>query len=73
MGKSTYLSLTNDLFNLYLNDPTLIPRSIYRKNVGDGVRTISYGAQLVIAQANLRLTSQLQGVMKFFVDFLPIG
>ena len=43
-GKSQYLSLTNDLFNMYGNDPKLIPRSTYRKNVGDGIRTITYGA-----------------------------
>ena len=43
-GKSLYLSLTNDLFNMYGNDPKLIPRSTYRKNVGDGIRTITYGA-----------------------------
>ena len=30
-GKSLYLSLTNDLFNLYSNDSKLIPRSTYRK------------------------------------------
>ena len=29
-GKSLYLSLTNDLFNLYGNDPKLIPRATYR-------------------------------------------
>ena len=43
--KSQYLSLTNDLFNLYSNDPKLVPRSTYRKNVGDGIRTITYGAR----------------------------
>ena len=43
-GKSQYLSLTNDLFNLYENDSKLIPRSTYRKNVGEGIRTITYGA-----------------------------
>ena len=43
-GKSQYLTLTNDLFNLYENDPKLIPRSTYRKNVGEGIRTITYGA-----------------------------
>ena len=41
-GQSTNLTLTNDLFNLYSNDPKLLPRSTYRKNVGDGVRTITY-------------------------------
>ena len=43
-GKSLYLSLTNDLFNLYGNDPKLIPLSTYGKKVGDGIRTITYGA-----------------------------
>ena len=43
-GKSQYLALTNDLFNMYGNDPKLIPRSTYRKNVGEGIRTIAYGA-----------------------------
>ena len=43
-GKSQYLNITNDLFNLYGNDPKLIPRSTYRKNVGEGIRTITYGA-----------------------------
>ena len=46
-GKSQYLSLTNDLFNMYGNDPKLIPRSTYRKNVGDGIRTITYGAPIL--------------------------
>ena len=43
-GKSQYLNITNDLFNMYGNDPKLIPRSTYRKNVGEGIRTITYGA-----------------------------
>ena len=43
-GKSQYLSITNDLFNMYGNDPKLVPRSTYRKNVGEGIRTITYGA-----------------------------
>ena len=43
-GKSQYLTLTNDLFNMYGNDSKLIPRSTYRKNVGEGIRTITYGA-----------------------------
>ena len=43
-GKSQYLTLTNDLFNMYGNDPKLIPRSTYRKNVGEGIRTIACGA-----------------------------
>ena len=36
--------LTNDLFNMYGNASKLIPRSTYRKNVGEGIRTITYGA-----------------------------
>ena len=43
-GKSQYLALTNDLFNMYSNDPKLIPRSTYRKNVGEGIRTITFAA-----------------------------
>ena len=43
-GKSQYLTITNDLFHMYGNDSKLIPRSTYRKNVGEGVRTITYGA-----------------------------
>ena len=43
-GKSQNLALTNDLFNMYGNDPKLIPRSTYRKNVGEGIRNITYGA-----------------------------
>ena len=43
-GKSQYLSLTNDLFNMYGSDAKLIPRSTHRKNVGEGIRTITYGA-----------------------------
>ena len=38
------MNITNDLFNLYANDPKLIPRSTYRKNVGEGMRTITCGA-----------------------------
>ena len=41
-GKSQYLTLTNNLFKMYGNDPKLIPRS--RKNVGEGIRNITYGA-----------------------------
>ena len=43
-GKSHYLSITNDLFNLYGNDPKFIPRSTYRKSVGEGIRALTYGA-----------------------------
>ena len=51
-GKSQYLALTNDLFNLYCNDPKLIPRSTYRKNVGEGIRTITYGAHTSIVASD---------------------
>ena len=30
--------------NMYGNDAKLIPRSTYKKNVGEGTRTITYGA-----------------------------
>ena len=48
-----YLSLTNDLFNVYRSDPKLIPRSTYRKNVGDGIRTITYGAHTSLVASDL--------------------
>ena len=40
--QESYLTLTQDLLNLYLNDPQLIPRSPYRKAIGEGVRTITW-------------------------------
>ena len=43
-GRSQYLSITNDLCNMYGNDHKLIPWSTYRKNVGEGIRAITYGA-----------------------------
>ena len=71
-GKSQYLNITNDLFNLYGNDPKLIPRSTYRKNVGEGIRAITYGAQVRILlllhqndQGSLLLTLQLQWGMRY--------
>ena len=51
-GKSQYLTLTNDLFNMYGNDPKLIPRSTYRKNVGEGIRTITYGAHTSVVASD---------------------
>ena len=45
----SYLAITQDLLNIYLNDPLLIPRSTYRKAIGEGVRTITYGAHTSLA------------------------
>ena len=47
--QESYLAITQDLLNLYLNDPLLIPRSSYRKAIGEGVRTITYGAHTSLA------------------------
>ena len=47
--QESYLSITQDLLNIYLNDPLLIPRSSYRKAIGEGVRTITYGAHTSLA------------------------
>ena len=44
-----YLSVTSELLNLLLNDPHLVPRSSYRKAIGEGVRTITYGAHTSLA------------------------
>ena len=44
-----YLSITSELLNLFLNDPQLAPRSSYRKAIGEGVRTITYGAHTSLA------------------------
>ena len=52
LNASQYLTLTNDLFNMYGNDPKLIPRSTYRKNVGEGIRTITYGAHTSIVASD---------------------
>ena len=45
----SYLAITQDLLNIYLNDPLLIPRSTYRKAIGEGVCTITYGAHTSLA------------------------
>ena len=45
----SYLAITQDLLNIYLNDSVLIPRSTYRKAIGQGVRTITYGAHTSLA------------------------
>ena len=42
--QDSYLAITQELLNIYLNDQQLIPRSTYRKAIGEGVRTITYGA-----------------------------
>ena len=47
--QESYLAITQDLLNIYLNDSLLIPRSTYRKAIGDGVRTITYGAHTSLA------------------------
>ena len=48
-NQESYLAITQDLLNIYLNDPLLIPRSSYRKAIGEGVRTITYGAHTSLA------------------------
>ena len=47
--QESYLAITQDILNIYLNDPLLIPRSSYRKAIGEGVRTITYGAHTSLA------------------------
>ena len=44
-----YLSITSELLNLLFNDPHLLPRSSYRKAIGEGVRTFTYGAHTSLA------------------------
>ena len=44
-----YLSITSELLNLFLNDTHLVPRSSYRKAIGEGIRTITYGAHTSLA------------------------
>ena len=44
-----YLSIMSELLNLFLNDHHLVPRSTYRKAIGEGVRTITYGAHTSLA------------------------
>ena len=47
---------------MYGNDPKLIPRSTYRKNVGEGIRTITYGAHtsLVASERSGKLLLMLR-------------
>ena len=42
--KNTYQSIVSELIQRYSSDKKFLPRSIYRKAIGDGVRTITYGA-----------------------------
>ena len=49
IDQESYLAVTQDLLNIYFNDPVLIPRSTYRKAIGEGVRTITYGAHTSLA------------------------
>ena len=49
IDQDSYLAVTQDLLNIYFNDPMLIPRSTYRKAIGEGVRTITYGAHTSLA------------------------
>ena len=44
-----HLNITGELLNLYLNDNHLVPRSSYRKAIGEGVRTITSGAHTSLA------------------------
>ena len=47
IDQDSYLAVTQDLLNIYFSDPMLIPRSSYRKAIGEGVRT--YGAHTSLA------------------------
>ena len=49
IDQESYLAITQDILNIYLNDPLLIPRSSYRNAIGEGVRTITYGAHTSLA------------------------
>ena len=46
---SACLELTWELINSYLHDNQLVPRSTYRKAIGEGIRTITYGAHTSLA------------------------
>ena len=56
-----YLNITNELLNVYLNDHHLVPRSSYRKAIGEGVRTITYGAHtsLVAVQKSHKFVTNM--------------
>ena len=43
------MNITQRLLNIYLNDKNMVPRSAYRKAIGDGIRTITYGAHTSLA------------------------
>ena len=47
--QDSYLAITQEMLNNYLNDQQLIPRSTYRKAIEEGVRTITYGAHTSLA------------------------
>ena len=47
--QETHLGLTRELIHIYLNDAQLVPRSSYRKVIGEGVRAIAYGAHTSLA------------------------
>ena len=49
IDQDSYLAVTQDLLNIYFNDPMLIPRCTYRKAIGEGVRPITYGAHTSLA------------------------
>ena len=49
LDSEMYLTITSELLNLLLNDSHLVPRSSYRKAIGEGVRTITYGAHTSLA------------------------
>ena len=49
LDQELYLNITSELLNLFLNDPQLVPRSSYRKAIGEGIRTITYGAHTSLA------------------------
>ena len=36
IDQESYLAITQDLLNIHFNDPVLIPRSSYRKAIGEG-------------------------------------
>ena len=49
IDQESCMDLTGELLNMYLNDHHLVPRSTYRKAIGEGMRTITYGAHTSLA------------------------
>ena len=49
LDHESYMEILGELLNVYLNDHHLIPRSTYRKAIGEGIRTITYGAHTSLA------------------------